>query len=100
MTSTSEPKTIWAVICDPGKPPRLESIQNDLPTLQALVGGYIETVTLADDLIAIVDEEGMLKGKPQSIYGLRGTVVFVSARDDCFVDLKPRHRRMLLGGRA
>lgn len=100
MITTPEPKTIWAVIADPGKPPRLESVKNDLPAFQALVGGYIETVTLADDLIAIVDEEGLIKGKPRSIYGLAGTAVFVSAKDDYFVDLKPRHRRMLLGGRA
>ena len=38
-----------------------------LEAMQGLVGGYIETVRpkyLAEDQILIVDEEGLLKGKP------------------------------------
>ena len=33
----------------------------ELHALQAVVGGHIETVTLAEDAVMIVDEEGLLK---------------------------------------
>lgn len=38
------------------------NIPNDLHTLQELVGGYIETVTLATDVCIICNEEGRLLG--------------------------------------
>lgn len=34
---------------------------DELHALQAAVGGYIETVTLAEDAVMIVNEEGLLK---------------------------------------
>ena len=34
---------------------------DELHALQTAVGGYIETVTLAEDAVMIVDEEGLLK---------------------------------------
>lgn len=33
----------------------------ELHAMQAAVGGYIETVTLAEDAVMIVNEEGLLK---------------------------------------
>lgn len=33
----------------------------ELHALQTAIGGYIETVTLAEDAVMIVDEEGLLK---------------------------------------
>ena len=49
----------------------LTDIQNGTPdeelhALQAAVGGYIETVTLAEDAVMIVDEEGLLKALNQN----------------------------------
>lgn len=35
-----------------------------LEELQEFVGGYIETITLLDDLIMVVNEEGKLLGLP------------------------------------
>ena len=43
---------------------RLDEIANDLRALQHAVDGYIETVGLRDGAVMIVDEEGLLKGKP------------------------------------
>ena len=43
---------------------RLDEIANDLRVLQHAVDGYIETVGLRDGAVMIVDEEGLLKGKP------------------------------------
>jgi len=41
-------------------------ISNTLENFQKIVGGYIETVTLPNDVVIICDEEGMLKGKPHN----------------------------------
>lgn len=35
-----------------------------LTELQEAVGGYIEIVPIAEDVIMVIDEEGKLKGKP------------------------------------
>ena len=37
------------IIKQPGKEPEVAEIENTLPALQQVVGGYIETVTLAAD---------------------------------------------------
>lgn len=37
---------------------------NTLEKMQKLVGGYIECISLGDDLVMVVDEEGKLKNKP------------------------------------
>lgn len=38
----------------------------ELHAMQEAVGGYIETVTLAEDAVMIVDEEGLLKALNQN----------------------------------
>ncbi len=45
---------------------RFEDIPNTLEALQDQVGGYIETVRLATDILAIVNEEGRLIGLPKN----------------------------------
>ena len=47
---------IRTIVIEPGKDPRMETIRNDLHTLQRLVGGYIEAVPLAEDMAMIVKE--------------------------------------------
>ena len=48
----------------PGCRPEPWDIPNTLEELQATVGGYIETVTLAKDAAIICNEEGRLLGHP------------------------------------
>ena len=55
---------IKVYIKEPGKSPELKSIDNTLEALQQTVGGYIETVTLADNSVIICNEEGRLRGLP------------------------------------
>ena len=57
---------------EPGKEAIVINIENSLEALQEQVGGYIEAVTIASDVVLIVDEEGWLKGKPHNFtfYGL------------------------------
>lgn len=56
--------TIKVIIMEPGQAPRCTAVQNTLEGLQEAVGGYIETVTLASDLVIVCDQEGRIKNKP------------------------------------
>lgn len=84
---------ILAVVKEPGKEARMETIGNSLEALQAAVGGYIERVTVAEDLVLIVNEEGRLKGLPVNCrvlgHDLVGTVVAVGVKGEEFCSLSP-----------
>lgn len=51
----------------PGQHPREMVVPNELKTLQDLVGGYIETVTIDSDTVMIVNEEGALRCMPYNV---------------------------------
>ena len=78
---------------EPGKDPRTMIIPNDLGTLQQLVDGYIETHTLTDGLVMIVNEEGKLKGLEPNFYVDRlkdtilGTAIFCGEDGEEFADI-------------
>lgn len=52
---------IQVVIKCPGENAEIKTIDNDLRTLQKIVGGYIETVTY-DDCVVICNEDGIMLG--------------------------------------
>ena len=97
---------ILVVIKEPGKAPRVEPLfDNDLKAFQEAVGGYIETVTLATDLVFICNEEGRLRGLPFNCevcgIGFVGTILAVSHKGEDFASIKAQHVPMvlkLLGG--
>ncbi len=66
------------------------NIDNDLRALQKLVGGYIETVTLATDACIICNEEGQLLGMPDNCWfcGIKyyGPILLVGVDGDEFTD--------------
>lgn len=70
-------------------------VEDTLKNWQDLVGGYIETYPLTDDIIIILNEEGKLKELPTNIgipyengsmEVLVGDIVFVSVKGDCGED--------------
>lgn len=71
--------------------PFMVCIANTLEALQSLVGGYIETVTIATDLVLIANEEGFLRGLPDNcqLLGMRlvGTIVLAGVKGDEFDDV-------------
>ena len=81
---------ITAVIKRPGEDAEVETIENTLKTFQNLVGGYIECVTIEPGLIAVVDEEGLLKGysfnMKLGIHQIFGTIVFVGTDGEEFTN--------------
>ena len=99
-------KQILAIVKEPGQAPRLEPLfENSLESFQGTVGGYIETVTLGEDLVVICDEEGRLKGYPFNIeiggIGFVGTILAVGRKGDEFASLRAASIPMvmrLMGG--
>lgn len=65
-------------------------IHNNLNNLQRTVDGYIETVTIGS-LVLIVDEEGIIKGKPYNCriagFQLFGTIIAVGQSGEEFSDI-------------
>ena len=99
------------LICvkEPGENPRVEPLfDNTLEAFQKAVGGYIETVTIAEDLVLICNEEGRLRGLPYNatICGVPfvGTVLAVGVKGDEFASVKGKHvsavLRMLRGDKG
>lgn len=86
----------------PGCRPEPWDIPNTLEELQATVGGYIETVTLAKDAAIICNEEGRLLGLPYNcrFWGVDfvGPILVVGVDGDEFTDLDPTAMGMLLHG--
>ena len=72
---------------------KIIEIENELKALQAAVGGYIETVTIAENCCLIVDEEGLLKGKSINHTASRlgrtlvGDVLVCGVEYDHFIDV-------------
>ena len=89
------------IIKEPGQLPRWRYIDNTLKALQEAVGGYIETVTVMEDVVMIVDEEGVLKGKKLNVirgYPFAGTVVFAGVNGEDFDDCPILAMKALFGG--
>lgn len=66
------------------------NIDNDLHALQKLVGGYIETLTLATDCCVICNEEGRILGMPENCnfcgVDFAGPILLVGVDHDEFTD--------------
>ena len=81
---------ISVIIKQPGRVPYKTAISPTLKNLQQTVGGYIETVTIAEDAVIICNEEGRLLGMPHNcnVMGVDfvGPIVFAGVSGEEFVD--------------
>lgn len=97
---------ILVLIKEPGKEPRVEPcFENKLEAFQEAVGGYIETVTIATDLVVICNEEGRLKNLPNNItvcgVNFVGTIIVAGVKGENFHSLRASSvpfLRSLFGG--
>lgn len=84
-------ENVKVIVKYPGKDPEELVIPNELEEFQRLVGGYIETLPIAADMLAIVNEEGKLRGmEPNMIVNgdlLVGPVVLVGVNGAEFCDV-------------
>ena len=86
-------RQIMVVIKEPGKPARVDPLfDNTLDSFQRAVGGYIECVTVAEDLVLICNEEGRLMGLPFNLdlmgVDFVGTVVAAGVHGDYFASIR------------
>lgn len=100
-------RQIMVVIKEPGKPARVDPLfDNTLGSFQSAVGGYIECVHLAPDVVLICNEEGKLRMLPINVQigsdFLVGTIVVCGVSGDEFASLKSFRIPMVLDvlGRA
>ena len=81
------------LIVEPGKNPRTAHISPELSSLQATVGGYIQTIYPWDDPVAVVcDEEALLKDSEFNRLitpevAIFGTFFICGLGDEDFTDL-------------
>ena len=73
-----------------GCAPEIIEVENTLKVLQTEAGGYIETVTIASDVVVICNEEGVLLGMPYNcqFFGVDfvGPILVVGRNKDEFCD--------------
>lgn len=76
---------------EPGKDPVLTDIDNTLEAFQKNVGGYIETVTLTEELVIVCNEEGRIQSLPYNCTVMNadfyGTILIAGMKDDEFTDV-------------
>ena len=74
-------------------------VKNELKSFQGLVGGYIETVTLAEDVVIVCNEEGHLLDLPFNCEicgaGFVGNIVVAGVSGDEFSDVPDAAKRLL-----
>lgn len=72
-------------------------IKNELKSLQETVGGYIETLTLAEGVVLICNEEGkLLKLEPNThFYTINGDFILVGVNGEKFGDLTEKQMEQM-----
>lgn len=93
---SSKVSKILVCIKEPGEDPRIDPLfDNTLESFQKMVGGYIETVTIASDLVLICNEEGRINGSTYNVTvcgcDFYGPVLAVGVADDEFASVKGVH---------
>lgn len=82
---------IRVIIKKPQEDAYMTVIKNDLEEFQKRVGGFIETVTICEDLVIICNEEGRIKNLQENckVIGIDfvGTIIFVGVNGDEFANI-------------
>lgn len=76
---------------------RRVEVKNELKALQETVGGYIETLTLAEGVVLICNEEGkLLNMEPNThFYTINGEFLLVGVNGEEFGDLTEKQMKQL-----
>lgn len=84
-------KKIKVVYIEPGRDPEFRTVNNTLEAMQILVKGYIETLTVSNDMVIVCNEEGHLRNMPfnREMFGisLYGPIVLVGTEGEDFTDV-------------
>jgi hypothetical protein len=92
--------TMEVIVKRVGQAPKLETVSNDLESLQSLVGGYIEVVGLSPEILMICNEEGKFNGSeanfPLGHDVIMGDVFFCSSNGEEFDSLSEESVKLIL----
>ena len=84
-------RDIRVLVKHPEQEPAEVNVACNLKSLQEIVGGYIETVTFAEDFVVICNEEGRMLGLPNNcdMCGVNfvGTIILCGIDGDDFGDI-------------
>lgn len=82
---------ISVIIKESGKKPKRKTVKNTLRAFQQTVNGPIETVTLAEGIVLVVNENGIPLGLPYNcnMFGhtIYGTLMLVGTEGEDFCSL-------------
>ena len=88
------------LLFEPNEPPVVREIKNSLKPMQKIVGGYIETVYIGDDVVLVCNEEGKLRNLPPNRIiqndWICGTFFMASVKGAKFKSLDDRQLASLL----
>ena len=84
-------KKINVVYIEPGRGAEFRTVNNTLNAMQILVKGYIEVLTVSNDMAIVCNEEGHLHNMPinREMFGisLYGPIVLVGTEGEDFTDV-------------
>lgn len=93
---------ISVIIKESGKKPKRKTVKNTLRAFQQTVNGPIETVTLAEGIVLVVNENGIPLGLPYNcnMFGhtIYGTLMLVGTEGEDFCSL-PYEIDLVEGGK-
>ena len=93
---------ISVIIKEPNKKPKRKTVKNTLRAFQQTVNGPIETVTLAEGIVLVVNENGIPLGLPYNcnMFGhtIYGTLMLVGTEGEDFCSL-PYEIDLVEGGK-
>ena len=79
-------RKIKIVVSEPGKAPEIKEIDSDLSSMQEVVGGYVECISVNNNIDIWVNEEGLLMDLPFNRYigsvPVVGTIFAASHNND------------------
>lgn len=93
-------ENIRVVVKRAGEPAEIKWIENELKTYNKLVGGWIETYSLTDEILIVLNEEGKINGLEPNLaipcHGgeteyIVGDIVFVSIDGEDFGSISDKH---------
>ncbi len=88
------------VVKKAGQMTEVREVENDLRVFQEIVGGYIETVSVMDNILCVCNEEGKLLGLPMNIFlkgdMIVGDVFFCAFDGEDFVSLEEHQAAALM----
>lgn len=86
---------MMVIIKKPGMDAYPAEIPNTLEALQEAVGGYIETMQIGTDLVAVFDVKGRIKGRKENSFGFFGPIVFAGKAGNEFCSVSEDAVQML-----